>query len=248
MGKYEDLNRLQTLRDNGSITQAEFDREKARVLSSTTTKNTTGIYIVCLILGICTILGSWVPILGIILGVVASIVCVVARKKAKVSNSKNGMVTAGIVCTILGVIITVVINAITIGTVLYNGNQKAITSVSSTNSSTKNINDITNMAITCAEDTNENRIISLFGNNDETIQKIKYTEDNGTVIILIKTTKETIYGYKNTTFYGTDGTADISTSGRTSEEVEMIKKGKQIRQWWNNGTELDTNKIVNKLK
>jgi hypothetical protein len=40
----------------------------------------------------------------------------------------------------------------------------------------------------------------------------------------------------------------MTTTGRTSEEIQMIKKGKEIRQWWSNGIEMDTSEILNKIK
>lgn len=243
MGKYEDLNRLQTLRSNGSITEEEFEREKEKVLNDNTTRNTEGVYVASLILGICTILVALVPILNIILSIIAIVVCIVANKKLKANNEKKGMVTAGLVCTIIGLVIAVIVSGATFGTLINNSKKEVISGVSSTN----NNDNITNMAVTCAQDTKDNRIIKLFSKNEE-IQNIKYITDNGTTIILIQTTQKTIYAYKNTTFYGTDGTADVSTSGRTSEELEMIKKGKEIRQWWSKGTELNTDKILNKLK
>lgn len=242
MGKYEDLNRLQTLRSNGSITEEEFEREKEKVLNDNTTRNTEGVYVASLILGIFTILVALVPILNIILSIIAIVVCIVANKKLKANNEKKGMVTAGLVCTIIGLVIAVIVSGATFGTLINNSKQDVISGVSSANN-----NNIINMAVTCAQDTKDNRIIKLFSKNEE-IQNIKYITDSGATIILIQTTQKTIYAYKNTTFYGTDGTADVSTSGRTSEELEMIKKGKDIRQWWSKGTELDTDKILNKLK
>lgn len=244
MGKYEDLNRLQTLRSNGSITEEEFEREKEKVLNDNTTRNTEGVYVASLILGICTILVALVPILDLILSIIAIVVCIVANKKLKANNEKKGMVTAGLVCTIIGLVIAVIVSGATFGTLINNSKQDVISGVSSAN----NNDNILNMAVTCAQDTKDNRILDLFGTTNEKVQAVKYTEDNGTIIILVQTTQKTIYAYKNTTFYGTDGTADVSTSGRTSEELEMIKKGKEIRQWWSKGTELNTDKILNKVK
>lgn len=70
-------------------------------------------------------------------------------------------------------------------------------------------------------------------------------------MLLIQLLSEQLYtisAYKNTTFYGTDLTADISTIGKTNEEKDSIKKAKEIRQLWSEGTELDTDKILNKIK
>jgi hypothetical protein len=108
-------------------------------------------------------------------------------------------------------------------------------------------------AVICAQDTLNNRIVdvTLGKGQKEEISTIKYlVEDNETIILIqTKLNKETtIYAYKETTFYGTDETADISTTGRTSEEIQIIKRGKEIRQWWNSGTEMDTDEILNKIK
>lgn len=119
--KYGDLAKLQKLKESGTITESEFEEEKAKVLNNNTTiQSNNGIFVICLILGICTMLVSWVPIFGILLGIISCIVCAISRKKLKVNDTKNEILTVGIICTILGLAIAIVINTITIGTIIYN--------------------------------------------------------------------------------------------------------------------------------
>ena len=84
MGKYEDLEQLKLLKEEGTITDEEFEIQKYKILSNTNEKKTTeGIYIATLVLGIFTFLLGWVPILGLILGIIAAVLCAKSRKKLK---------------------------------------------------------------------------------------------------------------------------------------------------------------------
>jgi hypothetical protein len=255
MGKYEDLDKLQALKDSGGITEKEFETEKYKILTREETKQkskTEGIYIASLLLGIGTFLLGAVPILGLILGIVAIVITLKARKTMNNKGEKSGLVTAGLILSVIGLIIAVVLTVGTIGTLINNSNNSVITGVQDVKGTTDTATR-EGYAVTCAQDTLDNRIIDMsFGNGQkEEISTIKYVVEDNKTIILIQTklkTETTIYAYKETTFYGTDATADVTTTGRTSEEIQMIKKGKEIRQWWSNGTEMDTSKILNKIK
>ena len=72
MGKYEELDSLQKLKESGSITEKEFEVEKYKILNNTNNSNnskTEGIYIASLVLGICSFLFCGIPILGLILSI-----------------------------------------------------------------------------------------------------------------------------------------------------------------------------------
>ena len=61
-----------------------------------------GLAIASLILGICSLALSWIVWLGIILGVIAIILAIVSKSKAK-----YGMATAGIITGIIGLILSI---------------------------------------------------------------------------------------------------------------------------------------------
>lgn len=109
MGKFEDLQRLQELKENGSITDVEFEMEKHKILSSNeaTKQQSEGIYVASLVLGIFSLLLGQIPILGLILAIVSLVITIKAKKKLKSNNGKSGLVTAGLVLTIIGLVIAI---------------------------------------------------------------------------------------------------------------------------------------------
>lgn len=112
MEKYEEIAKLQKLKENGSITDKEFEIEKYKILNNNVNnreKNTNGIYIASLILGICSLVFGAVPFLGLILGIVAIVICLIARKKMKINGEKSGLVTAGIITTVLGLLLATLV-------------------------------------------------------------------------------------------------------------------------------------------
>lgn len=110
------------------------------------------------------------------------------------------------------------------------------------------------MAVECASDTINNRILnlSILGDNEkETIDEIRYLKNNNIDIILIKTKKNRdsmIYCYTNKKFTGSDSLADMSLTGKTSDEQNKIRNAKEIRDLWKNAMTLDTKKVLEKLK
>lgn len=78
-------------------------------------KNVTEtIYIASLVLGICSILFCSIPILGLILSIIALIISLKARKKLRQENENKGIVTAGIVLSIISLILACIITIILI--------------------------------------------------------------------------------------------------------------------------------------
>ena len=106
MSKYEDLSRLQKLKENGSLTDAEYEVEKYKILNSTDKQanKTEGIYIASLVLGICSFLLGAIPFIGLILSIVSLVIWNKAKNELKEKNETNGMVTAGLVLSIIGLI------------------------------------------------------------------------------------------------------------------------------------------------
>lgn len=78
-------------------------------------KNVTEtIYIASLVLGICSILFCTIPLLGMILSIVSIIISLKARKKLKQKNENKGIVTAGIVLSIISLILACIITILVI--------------------------------------------------------------------------------------------------------------------------------------
>ncbi len=122
MSKYEDLNRLQTLKENGSLTEAEYEVEKYKILNSTDKQNnkTEGIYIASLVLGICSFLFGAVPFIGLILSIISLVIWNKAKKNLSERNETNGMVTAGVVLSIIGLLAGIFMTIMPLGIMIFN--------------------------------------------------------------------------------------------------------------------------------
>lgn len=122
MSKYEDLNRLQTLKESGSLTEAEYEVEKYKILNSTDKQNnkTEGIYIASLVLGICSFLFGAVPFIGLILSIISLVIWNKAKKNLSERNETNGMVTAGLVLSIIGLLAGIFMTIMPLGVYIIN--------------------------------------------------------------------------------------------------------------------------------
>lgn len=122
MSKYEDLSRLQTLKDSGSLTEAEYEVEKYKILNSTDKQNnkTEGIYIASLVLGICSFLFGAVPFIGLILSIISLVIWNKAKKNLSERNETNGMVTAGVVLSIIGLLAGIFMTIMPLGIIIFN--------------------------------------------------------------------------------------------------------------------------------
>ena len=119
MGKIEDLDKLKKLKDDGSITEKEFEIEKYKILNNyndktnTSTNSTKGILvlgIITLLLGIITLLLCLVlPIFGLILAIISLIICIMAKimakKRTEQTGTENKLVTVGLILTIIGLLV-----------------------------------------------------------------------------------------------------------------------------------------------
>ena len=128
MGKYEDLDRLQNLKNNGSITEKEFEIEKYKILNSSETQEnrTESIYTVSLVLGICSFLFGAIPFIGLILSIISLVVWNKAKKKLDERNETNGMVTAGLVLSIIGLLAGIFMTIIPLGISIYNSSSSIV--------------------------------------------------------------------------------------------------------------------------
>lgn len=122
MSKYEDLSRLQTLKESGSLTEAEYEVEKYKILNSTDKQNnkTEGIYIASLVLGICSFLFGAVPFIGLILSIISLVIWNKAKKNLSERNETNGMVTAGVVLSIIGLLAGIFMTIMPLGIMIFN--------------------------------------------------------------------------------------------------------------------------------
>lgn len=122
MSKYEDLSRLQKLKENGSLTDAEYEVEKYKILNSTDKQanKTEGIYIASLVLGICSFLLGAIPFIGLVLSTVSLVIWNKAKNELKEKNETNGMVTAGLVLSIIGLIAGIFMTIVPLITLIFN--------------------------------------------------------------------------------------------------------------------------------
>ncbi len=98
MSKYENLERIKKLLDAGVISQEEYNEQKNQILNRDE-KRESKIYTTCFIIGlIAFVLG------GLIFGVIGVSLSSKAQKQLAEDDEKNGMVTAGFVFSILGII------------------------------------------------------------------------------------------------------------------------------------------------
>lgn len=111
VNKIEELEKIKTLKDMGSITEQEFEIEKQKILNSdeNNSTKTEGIYTASLVLGICSFLFAGIPILGLILSIIGLIISIKSRKKLKANNETKGIVTAGFILSIIGLILSILI-------------------------------------------------------------------------------------------------------------------------------------------
>ena len=106
MDKFEDLERLQRLKDSGAITQAEFEIEKQKVLNGSidngnkTDKNST-IAMVGFILGLTSIIAWFIPLIGFPVTVCGIIFSALGLK----SNNRTKAV-AGLTLSIIFLVVT----------------------------------------------------------------------------------------------------------------------------------------------
>lgn len=118
MGVVEDLEKLKQLKDNGAITETEFEIEKSKILNGSINNNsnadkkaTKGM--IGFILGLVSIIAWYIPLVGYPVTVCGIIFSALGM------NSKNkGKAVAGLVLSIIFLVVTI-INSI-LGAVLVN--------------------------------------------------------------------------------------------------------------------------------
>lgn len=107
MGVVEDLEKLKQLKDNGAITEAEFENEKQKVLNgslenknSNDKKSTLGL--IGFILGLVSIIAWYIPLIGFPVTICGIIFSSMGMK----SQTNKGKSIAGLVLSIIFLVIT----------------------------------------------------------------------------------------------------------------------------------------------
>ena len=101
MNKYEELEKLQNLKEAGSLTEDEFEREKKKILGqeSNEVNKSNKLSTAGFVLGIISFLVS-----GLITGIVGIVLSAKAKHKAKLEGEKDEKATVGLVLSIIGVV------------------------------------------------------------------------------------------------------------------------------------------------
>lgn len=121
MGKVEELQQLKQLKENGAITEIEFEIEKQKVLNNNESNNNTDKKatkaMIGLILGLCSIIAWYIPLIGYPVTITGIIFSAIGM------NSVNkGKAIAGLTLSIIFLVVTLinsVIGAIMVSSLWY---------------------------------------------------------------------------------------------------------------------------------
>ena len=110
MGKLEELQQLSKLKENGVITEEEFAVEKGKLLSNMggnnvekENKGKEGKAFIGFILGLCSIIAWFLPIIGLpvtVIGIIFS--------SLGMNSAKRGQAVAGLILSIIFLVLTVI--------------------------------------------------------------------------------------------------------------------------------------------
>ena len=118
MSKYDDLRIIKELKQDGDMTQEEFEIEKQKILSRTEeiVQKGWGLYAMRAISGICSIVFALIGLvsgnllyISIIFGIIAMVLGIVSKKRLKDNNDKSKMAITGLITGILGTLISILI-------------------------------------------------------------------------------------------------------------------------------------------
>lgn len=110
MGRIEDLQKLKELKDTGTLTEAEYEVEKYKILNSNDENNSNNTNnknsvraLIGFILGLCSLVAWYIPIIGFpvtILGIIFS--------AFGINSNRKGMAIAGLILSIIFFVITII--------------------------------------------------------------------------------------------------------------------------------------------
>jgi hypothetical protein len=117
MGIIEDLEKLKQLKDNGTITDIEFEIEKQKVLNDGLNKKNNKdkketLAMVGFILGIVSIIAWYIPLIGFPVTVGGIIFCGLG-----LNSNNHGKAIAGLILSIIFLVVTLINSAL--GVILY---------------------------------------------------------------------------------------------------------------------------------
>lgn len=113
MGVVEDLEKLKQLKDNGAITESEFETEKSKILNGSINNNSNNVgntekgktqAIIGLILGLVSIIAWYIPLIGFPVTICGIIFSAIGMK----SQTNKGKAIAGLTLSIIFLIITII--------------------------------------------------------------------------------------------------------------------------------------------
>ena len=119
MGVVDDLEKLKQLKDNGAITQAEFEIEKQKVLngsmgSENKTDKKSTIAMVGFILGLASIIAWFIPLIGF-----PVTICGIVFSALGLNSNNRPKAVAGLTLSIIFLVVTFINSAM--GVILYSG-------------------------------------------------------------------------------------------------------------------------------
>ena len=110
MGRLEELQQLSKLKESGAITEEEFTLEKGKILQNFSNNNNEGNNsgkegkaFIGFILGLCSIIAWFLPIIGLpvtVIGIIFS--------SLGLSSAKRGQAVAGLILSIIFLVVTVI--------------------------------------------------------------------------------------------------------------------------------------------
>lgn len=110
MGRLEELQQLSKLKESGAITEEEFTLEKGKILQNFSNNNNEGNNngkegkaFIGFILGLCSIIAWFLPIIGLpvtVIGIIFS--------SLGLNSAKRGQAVAGLILSIIFLVVTVI--------------------------------------------------------------------------------------------------------------------------------------------
>ena len=112
MGVVEDLEKLKQLKDNGAITESEFETEKSKILNGSINSSNNAEHtekgktqaIIGLILGLVSIVAWYIPLIGFPITICGVIFSAIGMK----SQTNKGKAIAGLTLSIIFLIVTII--------------------------------------------------------------------------------------------------------------------------------------------
>lgn len=113
MGVVEDLEKLKQLKDNGAITEAEFEIEKQKILSNNLNTNKTDkkatLGLIGFILGLVSIIAWYIPLIG-----VPVTICGIIFSGLGLNSTNRGKAITGLTLSIIFLVVSLINSALAV--------------------------------------------------------------------------------------------------------------------------------------